>query len=96
MESVRGFVRLRYALMAVIILSLLGVAFYFGQYSVQGLAVKDMENFAQPDVKTYTKAFCEMENGVRSCVDKFVVVLEGKEYVVENSEVEGSAIFPRN
>jgi hypothetical protein len=94
MKGAGAFVRIRYVLLGVFLIALLGLAFSYGQYSVQGLAVKEIEKAKQPEVKTYTKAFCTEEDGIRDCKDKMVVVIDGKEYVTESSEVKGSAQFP--
>ena len=93
MRGVHALVVARYVLVIVILLSLLGAAFSFGQYSVQGLVISGFEKAAQPDVKTYTKAVCSSQDGIRTCEDRLIVLIDAEEFVAENSEVRGSAQF---
>ena len=93
MQGVRALVVLRYVLIALLLFSLLGISFAFGQYSMQGLVVQEVEKAGKPDVKTFTKAVCTSDGGVKTCEDKLIMIIEGNEYVAKRAEVRGKAVF---
>lgn len=99
MEGVQAVGVMRYALLATALIALLAASFLYGKQSVQGMAIAEIEKIRQqeePAVKTYTKAVCNTQGGIRHCEDKLVMVVGGKEYVAENSEVSGKADFLEN
>ena len=92
MSNARTVAALRHALLALLGVGLVGLLFSFGNYPLQGFAIKDVEE--TKDVQTYTKAFCAAQEGIRHCEDKLVIVMDGSEYIAEESEVRGAAQFP--
>ncbi len=83
---------LRAILLGALVISLFLAALSFGQYSIQGMALKEIRiEMSHP--KTYTRAFCEREGEIVHCKDKLVLVIDGMEYNATESEVVGEAQF---
>ena len=91
MDRVRVVTVFQHALLALLVIGIVGLLFSIGDYSVQGFAIKNIEE--TKDVQTYTKAFCAAQEGIRHCEDKLVIVVDGNEYITKKSEVSGAAQF---